>query len=101
MTTIPKGIDISIRGQRFGHLVAEYATDTGRKVVLRCVCERLICAAAEALASGTVTSCGCQPASEAFHQQQSSLSQQLTREVTFGGGRPRNPGIKIHRGSKL
>jgi len=79
----PKGIDVRIRGQRFGHLVAEYSDHTGRRVALRCVCQRLTFVAAAELASGAITSCGCKPRPATFHEQQVGLWQQVAREIDF------------------
>jgi hypothetical protein len=74
-------IDTSISGQRYGHLTAVYRR--GRDVACRCVCERLVHVAAEALAEGLVTSCGCQPAPPIFWKQQNQLRALLKRELDF------------------
>lgn len=86
--TIPATqIDTDVAGRRFGFLIAEYRR--GRDVAARCICGRLVHVAAEALADGTVTSCGCKPASPAFHAQMRDLIAQRRREITFSVGRVR------------
>src|SRR5260370_6609947 len=62
-------IDPRIEGRRFASLTTAYADFTGRRIACRCVCSRLVFVAAADLVSGTVTSCGCQPAPTAYHEQ--------------------------------
>jgi hypothetical protein len=75
-------IDLTITGRRFGYLVAEYSRR--HDIACRCICDRLVHIAAEALTNGTVTSCGCQPAPRAFWIQYHELRAQLYREIQFG-----------------
>ena len=63
--TATSPVEVDVAGRRFGFLTAEYRRD--RDIACRCCCDRLVHVAAAALADGTVTSCGCQPASPAFH----------------------------------
>jgi hypothetical protein len=74
-------IDLTFAGRRFGYLDVAY----GRRhdIACRCRCSRLVHVAAEALASGTVTSCGCQPAPRAFWIQYHELQEQRRREIEF------------------
>lgn len=51
--------DITI-GARYGHLEVVAVDPTGRRIACRCICERLIGVAADALRDGR-TSCGCRP----------------------------------------
>jgi hypothetical protein len=78
-------IDLTIAGRRFGYLVVAY----GRRhnIACRCRCSRLVHVAAEALANGTVTSCGCQPAPRAFWSQYRELHAQRRREIQFATAR--------------
>jgi hypothetical protein len=75
-------VDLTNAGWRFGYLVVAY----GRRhdIACRCICGRLVHIAAEALADGSVTSCGCQPAPRAFWIQYRELRAQLRREIEFG-----------------
>jgi hypothetical protein len=80
-------IDLTIAGRRFGCLEVAY----GRRhnIACRCRCSRLVHVAAEALANGTVTSCGCQPAPRAFWIQYRELQAQRRREIEFSIARSR------------
>jgi hypothetical protein len=80
-------IDLTIAGRRFGCLEVAY----GRRhnIACRCRCSRLVHVAAEALANGTVTSCGCQPAPQAFWIQYRELQAQRRREIEFSIARGR------------
>ena len=80
-------VAMDVAGRTFGFLTTEYRRD--RDIACRCVCDKLVHVAAEALADGTVTSCGCQPASPAFHNQMRALVAQHRREVTFSIARRR------------
>jgi hypothetical protein len=80
-------IDVDVAGRRFGFLAVEYRKN--RHFACRCVCDRLVHVAAEALADGTVTSCGCQPASPAFRTMMRDLAAQRRREIAFSIGRGR------------
>jgi hypothetical protein len=80
-------VDLTIAGRRFGYLVVEYRR--GHDVACRCFCGRLVHIAAEALTNGTVTSCGCQPAPQAFWIQYRELQAQLRREIQFQTARGR------------
>jgi hypothetical protein len=74
-------VELDIRGQRFGDLVAEY--HVGRRVACRCRCGRLVFIAAEELASGAVTSCGCAAPSLLQTIQQKKLAVELRRIINF------------------
>jgi hypothetical protein len=74
-------IDLTNRSRRCGFLVVAYGR--GHDIACRCICGRLVHVAAEALDDGTVTSCGCQPASRAFWVQHRGLRAQLHREIQF------------------
>jgi hypothetical protein len=74
-------LDLTKAGRRYGHLKVAYGR--GHDIACRCTCSRLVHIAAEALTNGTVTSCGCQPASPAFWIQQDELQAQRRREVQF------------------
>jgi hypothetical protein len=78
-------VDLTIAGRRFGYLVIAY----GRRhdITCRCICDRLVHIAAEALTNGTVTCCGCQPAPRAFWIQHRELRAQSRREIQFKIGR--------------
>jgi len=82
-------VDPTIKGRRFGNLTTAYAVFTGHRIACRCICSRLTFVAAADLVSGTVTSCGCQPAPNIHHQQLADLSAQLTREILFNIARAR------------
>jgi hypothetical protein len=79
--------DLTMVGWRFGHLEVSY----GRRhnIACRCRCSRLVHVAADALADGTVTSCGCQPAPRAFWIQHRELQAQRRREIEFAIARSR------------
>jgi hypothetical protein len=77
-------IDVTMAGSHFGSLVTAYGDDRGHNIACRCMCGRLVHVAAEALADGTVTSCGCRPAPPAFWNQYRELRAQLRREIQFG-----------------
>jgi hypothetical protein len=74
-------IDTTIRGKRWGDLVAQYRV--GRRVAVRCRCTRLVFFAAEELASGAITSCGCSPPSLLRRIQQHELGAEMRRVVNF------------------
>jgi hypothetical protein len=93
-TTPPKGVNTNIRGQRYGSLTAEFADATGKRIFLHCICKRSIWIAAEALTSGTITSCGCGKPSDAYRRQQEELSAKLIHERTFRADLPKNSGHK-------
>jgi hypothetical protein len=80
-------VDLTIAGRRFGYLVVEYRRR--HDIACRCICGRLVHIAAEALANGTVTSCGCQPAPRAFWIQHRELRAQSRREIQFAIARGR------------
>jgi len=75
-------IDTSAAGQKFGFLTVAYSKGS-HDIACRCVCTKLVHVAAADLISGVVTSCGCQPASPQYHEQQAGLRAQLRREITF------------------
>ena len=58
-------------GARFGSLTVISTDPLGRRIACECVCKRLCVIAADELASGSRTSCGCLPLSpihrQAFH----------------------------------
>jgi hypothetical protein len=74
-------LDLTKAGRRYGHLKVAYGR--GHDIACRCICSRLVHIAAEDLTNGTVTSCGCQPASRAFWIQQDELQAQRRREIQF------------------
>jgi hypothetical protein len=80
-------VDLTIKGWRFGYVVAEYRR--GHDIACRCICGRLVHIAAEALINRTVTSCGCQPAPRAFWIQKRELHAQARREIQFAIARGR------------
>ena len=75
-------VSLTYAGRRYGQLITYYSRD--RDVTCRCVCGRLVHVADAALADGTVTSCGCRPAPQAYWTQRRELSAQLRRETQFG-----------------
>jgi hypothetical protein len=76
-------IDTTHTGRRFGRLTVAYIKSAGRDIACRCCCGRLVHVAIADLVAGTVTSCGCQPASSQYHEQQRTLRQQMRREILF------------------
>lgn len=82
-------IDLTIADKRFGHLTTAYGRGSGNDIACRCVCGRLVHVAAESLADGTVTSCGCEPAPTAFWDQYTELRNQQKREIDFSIGKAR------------
>ncbi len=76
-------VDISTRGRRYGHLIVAYTDISGRKVTCYCVCSRQVKVAAADLVAGVVTSCGCRPASQEYHERRVELRAQLQREIIF------------------
>ena len=82
-------VDSSVAGKCYGHLVTEYADYTGHRIACRCRCRRLVFIAAADLTAGVITSCGCQPASAAHHNQLIELLRQQRREITFSIARAR------------
>jgi hypothetical protein len=82
-------IDVTIAGKRFGHLPTACGRGRGNDITCRCVCGRLVRVAAESLVDGTITSCGCQPASPEFWTQHTELRAQQRREISFSIARAR------------
>jgi hypothetical protein len=76
-------VDLTHTGRKFGHLTVAYSLRNGRDIAVRCICSRLFHAAAADLIAGTITSCGCQPASPQYHERQAELRQQVQREILF------------------
>ncbi len=76
-------VDLTYAGRRFGNLVVAYSIQNGRDVACRCCCSKLIHVAAADLLNGIVTSCGCMPASQEYHEQRVELRAQLRREIIF------------------
>jgi hypothetical protein len=76
-----RSIDTSVQGKRWGVLVAQYRT--GRRIACRCRCQRLVFFAAEALADGAATSCGCSSPSSSWIAQQRRLAAEMRRTIDF------------------
>ena len=76
-------VDLTHAGRRYGYLTVAYSLRNGRDVACRCVCSKLVHVAVADLVAGTVTSCGCQPASLQYHKHQTQLRAQQRREITF------------------
>lgn len=77
-------IRTDVAGRRFGNLTIEYRdTRRPRRLTCRCCCGRLVNVAIDDLVTGLVASCGCQPPTPAFHQQQAELRKEVTRMAMF------------------
>jgi len=76
-------VDISNRGQRYGYLTVAYTNLSGHKVTCYCVCSKQVSVAVDDLTAGIVTSCGCMPASQKYHNRRAELRAQLQREIIF------------------
>jgi hypothetical protein len=77
-------VDLTHTGKKFGHLVVAYSVqERPRDIACRCCCGKLVHVAVADLVSGTVTSCGCMPASQEYHERRVELRAQQRREITF------------------
>jgi hypothetical protein len=76
-------VDLTHAGRRYGYLTVAYSLRNGRDVACRCVCSKLVHVAVADLTADLITSCGCQPESNQYHQRQAELRAQQQREITF------------------
>ena len=77
-----------IPGTKFGHLTLLRTDGTGKCAVCFCICQRSVVASLEALRSGTITSCGCQPLPRQSRDAIYAEEEQQQRRRDRGGWRP-------------
>jgi hypothetical protein len=74
-------IDVTVKGEKFGDLVAQYRV--GHRVVCRCRCTRLVHVADDDLFTGIVENCGCGPPTLLQRIQLRNLKRDLQRTINF------------------
>jgi hypothetical protein len=89
MCALMSTIRTDIAGRKFGYLIVAYRdTQRPHRLVCRCRCDQLSTVAVDDLVSGLVASCGCMPATVAFHRQQAELRKEIARKAMFQAAMP-------------